>query len=493
MKTAPLNAALSFAKHPGERVMRKYLKFYIDGKWVDPTELKTTETINPATEEVSGTIALGSATDVDKAVKAARKAFTTWSKTTREERVKVLERILAEYQKRIGDLGAAVMEEMGAPKGLANSFQVGLGVGHLSTAIEVLKNFQFEEQRGGTLFVKEPIGVCGMITPWNWPINQVTVKVFPALATGCTIVLKPSQESHFSAAILAEIFDAAGVPAGVFNMIQGKGSVVGAAMASHPGIDMISITGSESAGVEVAKAAAATVKRVCQELGGKSANIILDDADLATNVAKGVGGMMVNSGQTCSATSRMLVPKARMNEAIEAAKKAAAAVTVGDPNSDVAMGPVVSKSQFNSVQEYINKGIAEGATLVAGGPGRPDGIKKGWFVKPTVFANVTNNMVIAREEIFGPVQVIIGYDNVDQAVEIANDSDFGLAGNVAGKDLEKVRAVARQIRSGWVSLNDGFDFHAAFGGYKKSGNGREWGAHGFSEYLEIKSLLGYAP
>jgi len=376
---------------------------------------------------------------------------------------------------------------------LANSFQVGLGMGHLSTAIEVLKNFKFEEQRGGTLFVKEPIGVCGMITPWNWPINQVTVKVFPALATGCTIVLKPSQESHFSAAILAEIFDAAGVPAGVFNMIQGKGSVVGAAMASHPGIDMISITGSESAGIEVAKAAAATVKRVCQELGGKSANIILDDADFATNVAKGVGGMMVNSGQTCSATSRMLVPKARMNEAIEAAKKAAAAVTVGDPNSDVAMGPVVSKSQFNSIQEYINKGVAEGATLVAGGPGRPDGIKKGWFVKPTVFANVTNNMVIAREEIFGPVQVIIGYDNVDHAVEIANDSDFGLAGNVAGKDLEKVRAVARQIRSGWVSLNDGFDFHAAFGGYKKSGNGREWGEHGFSEYLEIKSLLGYAP
>ena len=405
----------------------------------------------------------------------------------------MLERILVEYQKRVGDLAAAVTEEMGAPKGLANGFQVGLGLGHLSTAIEVLKNFKFEDQRGATLFVKEPIGVCGMITPWNWPINQVTVKVFPALATGCTIVLKPSQESHFSAQILAEIFDAAGVPAGVFNLIQGKGSVVGAAMAGHPGIDMISITGSEAAGVEVAKSAATTVKRVCQELGGKSANIILDDADFAKNVAKGVAGMMVNSGQTCSATSRMLVPKARMEEAIRVAREAASQVTVGDPGGDFAMGPVVSKSQFNSVQEYIQKGIAEGAKLVAGGPGRPEGLTKGFYVKPTVFANVTNDMVIAREEIFGPVLTIIGYDNVEQAIQIANDSEFGLAGNVAGADLDKARAVARHIRAGWVSINDGFDFHAAFGGYKKSGNGREWGESGFHEYLETKSLLGYAP
>ncbi len=473
--------------------MRKYLKFYIDGKWVDPLDVKTVNTVNPATEEVSGTIALGTAADVDRAVKAARKAFTSWSKSSREERLKVLERILVEYQKRVGDLAAAVTEEMGAPKGLANGFQVGLGLGHLTTAIEVLKSFKFEEQRGATLFVKEPIGVCGMITPWNWPINQVTVKVFPALATGCTIVLKPSQESHFSAQILAEIFDAAGVPAGVFNLIQGKGSVVGAAMASHPGIDMISITGSEAAGVEVAKSAATTVKRVCQELGGKSANIILDDADFAKNVGKGVAGMMVNSGQTCSATSRMLVPKARMEEAIRVAREAASQVTVGDPGGDFAMGPVVSKSQFNSVQEYIQKGIAEGAKLVAGGAGRPEGLTKGFYVKPTVFANVTNDMVIAREEIFGPVLTIIGYDNVEQAIQIANDSEFGLAGNVAGADLDKARAVARHIRAGWVSINDGFDFHAAFGGYKKSGNGREWGESGFQEYLEIKSLLGYAP
>ncbi len=473
--------------------MREYLKFYIDGQWVDPIEFKTVNPINPATEEPSGTIALGGVADVDRAAKAARKAFASWSRTTREERVAVLERILAEYQKRSADLASAVTEEMGAPKGLAGGFHIGLGAGHLTTAIEVLKAFKFEELRGQTMIVKDPIGVVGMITPWNWPINQVTVKVFPALAAGCTVVLKPSQESHYSAQILAEIFDAAKVPAGVFNMIQGRGSVVGDAIARHPDIDMVSITGSEGAGIEVAKAAADTVKRVCQELGGKSANIILDDGDFAQNVAKGVVGMMVNSGQTCSATSRMLVPKARMEEAMRVAKEAVATVTVGDPNTDVAMGPVVSKSQYNSIQDYIRKGIEEGATLVAGGPDRPEGLNKGWYVKPTVFGNVTNQMIIAREEIFGPVLVIIGYDNVDQAIEIANDSPFGLAGNVAGADLEKVRAVGRQIRSGWVSLNDGFDFHASFGGYKKSGNGREWGEFGFHEYLEIKSLLGYQP
>src|SRR5580658_1507189 len=321
-----MSSVLGTPKEPNEdeRTMRQCLKFYIDGKWVEPVQPKTTNTVNPATEEVSGAIALGSAADVDRAVKAARVAFGSWSRTSREERLKVLGRILVEYKKRVSDLAAAVTEEMGAPKGLANGFQVGLGLGHLSTAIEVLKSFKFEEPRGATLFVKEPIGVCGMITPWNWPINQVTVKVFPALATGCTMVLKPSQESHFSAHVFAEILAAAGVPAGVFNLIQGKGSVVGAAMSSHPGIDMISFTGSETAGIEVAKNAASTVKRVCQELGGKSPNIILDDADFAKNVGKGVAGMMVNSGQTCSATSRMLVPKARMKEAISVAREAAA-------------------------------------------------------------------------------------------------------------------------------------------------------------------------
>ena len=473
--------------------MREYLKFYIDGKWVDPVEPQTATTVNPATEQASGKIALGSATDVDHAVKAARKAFATWSRTTREERLAVLGRILEEYQKRAGDVAAAITEEMGAPKGLAGSFQVGLGTGHLSTAIEVLKHFKFEEQRGATLIVKEPIGVCGMITPWNWPINQIAVKVFPAMAAGCTMVLKPSQESHFSAQIFAEVLHAAKVPAGVFNLIQGKGSVVGVALSEHPDVDMISFTGSEPAGVDIARRAASTVKRVCQELGGKSANIILDDKDFAANVGKGVTGMMVNSGQTCSATSRMLVPRSRMNEAIEAARGAAAQVTVGDPNGNFAMGPVVSKGQFQSVQGYIQQGIDEGATLVSGGVGRPEGLTTGYFIKPTVFANVTNDMKIAREEIFGPVLVIVGYDSVDDAIAIANDTEFGLAGNVAGADLDKVRAVARQIRAGWVSLNDGFDFNAAFGGYKKSGNGREWGEFGFHEYLETKSLLGYGP
>lgn len=473
--------------------MREYLKFYIDGQWVDPVELKTVETINPATEEVSGRIALGSEEDVDRAVKAARKAFPGWARTSREERLEVFQRILEEYDKRSEDLADAITDEMGAPKSLSGSFHIALGNGHLNTAMEVLRNFVFEEMRGGTLLMKEPIGVCGLITPWNWPINQVAVKMFPAIATGCTVVLKPSQESHFSAHVLAEIFDAAGVPAGVFNLVQGKGSVIGTELARHPQVDMVSITGSESAGVQVAKNAADTVKRVCQELGGKGANIILDDDDLAENVGKGVGGVMMNSGQTCSATTRMLVPRSRLDDAVKAAREAAEQVVVGDPRTDVAMGPVVSKSQYNSIQEYIQKGIDEGATLIAGGPGRPEGLDKGFFVKPTVFSDVSNDMVIAREEIFGPVLVMIPYDDLDQAVAIANDSEYGLASNVAGADLDKVRSVARQIRCGWVTINDGFDFHCPFGGFKKSGNGREWGEFGFEEYLEIKGLLGYEP
>ena len=473
--------------------MRESLQFYIDGQWVDPIELKTVDTINPATEEVSGKIALGSEADVDKAVQAARKAFASWSQTTREERLALLDRILAEYNRRSADLAEAITVEMGAPKALAAGFQVGLGLGHLTTAIEVLKNFKFEELHGNSLIVKEPIGVCGLITPWNWPVNQVTVKVFPALASGCTVVLKASQESHYSALVLAEILDAAGVPAGVFNMIQGKGSVIGPALAEHPEVDMISITGSEAAGADVAARAAKGIKRVCQELGGKGPNIILDDASLANNVAGGVISMMVNSGQTCSSPARMLVPNSRMAEAIEAARGAAAQVTVGDPNGDFAMGPVVSEKQFSSIQTLIHKGIDEGAELIAGGPGRPEGLDKGFYIKPTVFANVTNDMVIAREEIFGPVLVIIGYDDIDHAIEIANDTDFGLAGFVAGEDLDVCRSVARRVRAGSLSINGGFDFHAPFGGYKKSGNGREWGEHGFQEYLEIKAILGYEP
>jgi len=473
--------------------MREYLKFYIDGEWVDPIELQTHNVENPATEQVSGKIALGSAADLDRAVKAARKAFATWSQTSSAERLTVLQRILQEYHKRAGELAAAITEEMGAPASLANGFQVGLGIGHLTTVIENLSSFRFEEQRGATLIVKEPIGVCGLITPWNWPMNQIAVKVFPALAVGCTVVLKPSEVAPFSAQIFAEILHAAKVPAGVFNLVQGTGAGVGVPMSSHPDIDMISFTGSTRAGVEIAKNAAATVKRVTQELGGKGPNIILDDAAFASNVANGVASMMGNSGQTCSAPSRMLVPSARMEEAIRIAQEAASKVTVGDPTGSFAIGPVVSKLQFDKIQALIQKGITEGAKLVAGGTGRPEGLKKGYYVKPTVFADVTNDMTIAREEIFGPVLTILGYKSLEQAIEIANDTEYGLAGYVAGADIEQARSVARKIRSGWVVVNGGFDFNAPFGGYKQSGNGREWGDFGFHEYVETKAILGYAP
>jgi aldehyde dehydrogenase (NAD+) len=473
--------------------MREYLKFYIDGKWVDSAERRTLNVTNPATERICGKIALGSGADVDRAVKAARKAFGTWSQTSREERLQVLRRIAEEYQRRAGDLAAAITEEMGAPKALANGFQVGLGIGHLNTAMEALKAFRFEEQRGATLIMKEPIGVCGLITPWNWPLNQIAVKVFPALAIGCTMVLKPSEVAPFSAQIFTEVLHSAGVPAGVFNLVQGDGQGVGMALSCHPDVDMISFTGSVRAGIEIAKNAAPSVKRVTQELGGKGPNIVLDDSAFASHVAKGVASMMGNSGQSCSAPSRMLVPKARMDEAVRIAREAAAQVTVGDPDGNFAIGPVVSKAQFEKIQALIQKGIEEGATLVTGGAGRPEGLKTGYYVKPTVFANVSNNMTIAREEIFGPVLTILAYSNLEQAIEIANDTEYGLAGYVAGADLEKARAVARKIRSGWVVVNDGFDWNAPFGGYKKSGNGREWGESGFHEYVETKAILGYAP
>jgi len=470
--------------------MREYLKFYIDGAWVDPVEPKTAAVINPATEAVAGVIASGSAGDVDKAVAAARRAFGSWSQTTREQRLDLLAAIQAEYARRQTELGDAIMEEMGAPSSLAHGFHVGLGAGHLQTAIEVLREFRFDEQRGQTMIAREPIGVCALITPWNWPMNQTCVKIFPALATGCTMILKPPQLAPFSAQILAEILHDAGVPAGVFNMVQGSG--IGTALSTHPDVDMVSFTGSEPVGVQIQRDAAATVKRVGLELGGKSPFIVLDDAALAANIAGATAGMMGNSGQTCSVGSRLLVPSARLEEAKAAAKAAADGVTVGDPKGNFAMGPVVSRAQYDIIQDYIQQGIYEGATLVAGGLGRPEGIEKGWFVRPTVFAG-TNDMVIAREEIFGPVLVIIGYDDIDHAVEIANDTDFGLAGYVNGVDLEQCRAVARRLRTGWISINGGFDFHAPFGGYKRSGNGREWGEFGFHEYVETKSLLGYAP
>ena len=473
--------------------MRDYLKFYIDGQWVDPVEPRQLDVINPATEAVCGHISLGSAADVDKAVAAARKAFRTWSRTTREERIALLEAIAVEYQKRYTDIAAAITEEMGAPASLASGPQAGMGTGHIARTIDVLKNFAFSEMRGRTRIHYEPIGVCGMITPWNWPLNQIVVKVLPALATGCTMVLKPSEIAPFDAQIWAEIMDAAGVPAGVFNMVQGDGPGVGRAISGHPGIDMVSFTGSTRAGIDIAKNAANTVKRICQELGGKSPNIILDDGSMAANVAAGTRSMMGNSGQTCSAPSRMLVPGARMGEAIAAAREAAETVTVGDPNGNFAMGPVVSEVQFNKVQGLIEKGIAEGATLVTGGPDRPEGLDKGYYVKPTVFANVTNDMTIAREEIFGPVLSILGYSDLDDAIEIANDTDYGLAGYVAGEDLDTVRAVADRIRAGQIGINGGFDLGAPFGGYKQSGNGREWGEFGFHDYLEIKAQVNYMP
>lgn len=473
--------------------MRDYLKFYIDGQWVDPVELRTLDVDNPTTEQVGGKIALGSSADVDKAVKAARKAFTAWSVTTKEDRLDVLQAILDQYQARMKDLADAVHEEMGAPPKLAAGPQVMMGLGHLSTAIDVLKNYSFEEQRGATMVVKEPIGVCGLITPWNWPINQIACKVFPALAAGCTMVLKPSEVAPFSGQIFTEIMDAAGLPAGVYNMVFGDGPGVGVALSSHPGIDMVSFTGSTRAGIEVARNAAPTVKRVSQELGGKSPNIVLDDEAFGQSVAAGVAVMMMNSGQSCNAPSRMLVPNARMEEAVAVAKATAEGIKVGDLSDGSAIGPVASKVQFDKVQGLIEKGIAEGATVVAGGPGRPEGLDTGYYVRPTVFAGVNNEMTIAREEIFGPVLCILGYDDLDQAVEIGNDTEYGLYGYVSGAELDQARALAKRIRAGAVTINHAFDIKAPFGGYKTSGNGREWGEEGFADFLETKAILGYAP
>ena len=472
--------------------MREYLKFYIDGQWVDPAELRLLDVDNPAIEQVTGKIALGSSADVDTAVKAARKAFIGWSQTSREDRIGVMESLLAEYSKRVDDLAEAVNEEMGAPPTLAAGPQVQLGLGHLMTAIDVLKNYSFDEQHGATMLVKEPIGVCGLITPWNWPLNQIACKVFPALAAGCTMVLKPSEVAPYSGQIFTEVIHAAGLPAGVYNMVFGDGPGVGVALSSHPGIDMVSFTGSTRAGIEVARNAAPTVKRVAQELGGKSPNIVLDDDAFTQSVASGVVVMMMNSGQSCNAPSRMLVPRARMDEAIAVAGATAVGVTVGDLSDPAAIGPVASRVQFDKVQNLIQKGIDEGATLVAGGTGRPDGLDTGYYVRPTVFANVDNDMTIAREEIFGPVLCILPYDDLDQAVQIGNDTEYGLYGYVSGADLDQARAVARRIRAGAITINHAFDIAAPFGGYKQSGNGREWGKEGFDEFLETKAILGYA-
>ncbi|REJ80728.1 MAG: aldehyde dehydrogenase family protein [Acidobacteria bacterium] len=474
--------------------MKEALQFYIDGQWVDPVTPKTLDVINPATEEVYGRISLGSAADVDKAVAAARKAFDSFSTTSREQRIELLGKIVAAYQARLADFAATISAEMGAPAWLAKAAQAPSGLAHFANALEVLKSYEFEEAQGTTLVVKEPVGVCGLITPWNWPINQIACKVAPALAAGCTMVLKPSEVAPLNAILLAEVLHDAGVPAGVFNLVNGDGPTVGAAISAHPDIDMVSFTGSTRAGREVAKAGADSIKRVAQELGGKSANIVLDDADLEKAVASGVQQCFMNSGQSCNAPTRMFVPRDKHAEALAIAKAAAEGTVVAAPDAEkVNIGPVVSETQWKKIQDLIAKGIEEGAELVAGGPGKPEGLEKGYYVKPTIFGNVNNEMTVAREEIFGPVLVIIPYDDEEEAIRLANDTVYGLSGYVQSGDAARARRVASRLRTGNVHINGaGADFKAPFGGYKQSGNGREWGEHGFEEFLEVKAILGGA-
>ena len=480
------------AQH-GSKDVKEALQFYIDGAWVDPAAPKTLEVINPATEEPCGTISMGSEADVDKAVAAAKAAFPAWSTTTREERIAIFEKIIEVYQSRYDEIAETISTEMGAPIWLAKAAQAATGLGHFTTNLEILKNYQFEEVRGSTQIKKEAVGVCGFITPWNWPVNQIVCKVAPALAAGCTMVLKPSEVAPLNAIIVAEILHEAGLPKGVFNLVNGDGPSVGAPLSSHKDVDMVSFTGSTRAGILVAKAAADTVKRVAQELGGKSPNIVLEDADLNAAVAGGVQGVMMNSGQSCNAPTRMFVPASKNDEAKAIAKAAAEGVKAGDPMADgTTIGPVVSEVQFNKIQDLIQKGIDEGATLVAGGTGRPDGLNKGYYVRPTVFADVTPDMTISREEIFGPVLSILSYETEEQAIEMANDTEYGLSSYVQSGDINHAREVAGKIRAGNVHLNGaGPDFNAPFGGYKQSGNGREWGEFGFEEFLEVKAVLGY--
>jgi len=475
--------------------MKDARQFYIDGNWVAPAQPRDFAVINPATEEQIATISLGSAADVDKAVAAAKRAFDSFSETTIEQRRELLARIVAVYKAKSQEMAQAICAEMGAPLAFAKAAQVGAGLAHFLEILPVLEHFQFDEVRGTTLFRKEPIGVCGLITPWNWPMNQIVAKVGPALAAGCTMVLKPSELAPLSAYLFAQILDEAKVPAGVFNLINGDGPTVGAALSTHPDIAMVSFTGSTRAGVAVATAAAPTVKRVTQELGGKSANIILDDANFAAAVKEGAVSCFRNTGQSCNAPTRMLVPKSRMAEASDASKQAAEATTVGDPAAETTnLGPLSGKAQFEKVERLIQKGIDEGAKLVAGGTGRPEGLTKGYYVRPTVFADVRNDMTIAREEIFGPVLCIIPYETEDDAVRIANDTPYGLSGFVTSGDLEHARKVAKRIRSGNVHINGARpDFAGCFGGYKQSGNGREWGESGLEEFLELKTVFGYAP
>jgi len=468
------------------------LKFYVDGAWVDPVEPATLAVVNPATEKPFARISLGTRADVDRAARAARRAFAAYSVTSVQERLAWLRRIIEGFRARLPELAHTMTLEMGAPITFATERQATVALFHFEEAVRVLADYRFEEPMGPGIVRREPIGVCGLITPWNWPLNQVASKVAPALATGCCVVLKPSEVAPLSAMLFAEIVHAAGVPAGVFNLVNGDGPTVGEAIASHPEMDMVSFTGSTAAGVRVARLAADTVKRVAQELGGKSANIILPDADLRAAVVQGVHACYTNAGQNCQSPTRMLVPRAQRDAAFEAARDAVATIRLGDPLDPAStMGPLVSQAQFDKVQALIQAGLDEGATLVAGGLGKPPGLGGGFYVRPTVFGDVTPRMRIAREEIFGPVLSILAYDTEDEAVAIANDTPFGLAGFVQSRDRERARAVANRIRAGRVYLNGApFDRSLPFGGYKQSGNGREFGVFGLEEYLEVKAILG---
>lgn len=469
--------------------MRNSTEFYIDGAWVHPQGGTVIDVIDPATELPVGAVALGTARDVDLAVNAAQRAFASYSTTSLTQRLELLDRVIAAYQRRMPDIADAITSEMGAPIWLAEQMQAVLGLVQFQKVREALTNFTFSQTEGSTRIVREPIGVCALITPWNWPINQIAAKVAPALAVGCTMVLKPSEIAPFSGTILAEILHEAGVPAGVFNLVHGDGPGVGAALSVHASVDLVSFTGSTRAGIEIAKAAAPTVKRVLQELGGKSPNIVLPSADLEKAVTECVVTMMMNTGQNCNAPSRMLVPGGRMADARRIAAAAVADQQPGPPRSNAKLGPVVSKVQWDKIQGLIQRGIDEGATLVAGGTGKPEGLDVGYYVKPTIFADVTPDMTIARDEIFGPVLTIMGYQDVDEAVRIANDTPYGLAGYVQGDPVE-VDAVAARIRAGQIMVNGAdYDFDAPFGGYKQSGNGREWGQHGFADFLELKAVI----
>ncbi|MEZ7859111.1 MAG: aldehyde dehydrogenase (NAD+) [Porticoccaceae bacterium] len=470
--------------------MKDLRQFYINGQWVDPVQTNDLHVENPANEEMIATISLGAAADVEAAVAAAKAAFTLYSQISVDERVALMEKLLQIYMSRVDEMAAAISMEMGAPISFATAAQADCGRGHIATAIEALKVFEFERQVLNTCIVKEPIGVCGFITPWNWPINQITCKVAPALATGCTMVLKPSEIAPISGHLFSEMVHQAGFPAGVYNMVNGDGPDVGAVISSHPDIDMVSFTGSTRAGILVAKAAAETVKRVTQELGGKSPNIIFEDADLEVAVRSGVTNMMGNTGQSCNAPSRMLVQASVYDRAVQIAKQAAENIKVGQPTEEGwHLGPLSSRVQFDKVQGLIKVGIEEGAELVAGGLGKPEGLETGYFVKPTVFAGANNQMMIAREEIFGPVLTMIPFETEEDAIAIANDTPYGLAAYLSTGDDERAKRVAGKLRAGMVSLNSASqNYTAPFGGYKQSGNGREWGEFGFDDFLELKGI-----